>query len=194
MARPREYDEDDVLDRALQVFWTHGYEATSVSDLMAATGLAKGSVYKGFGDKKSLFLRTLDRYLEAGRARYRGLDDGKRPALSVLRDWMTWVAPPDPQTGCPRACYAINCIVELAPHDPDVRARLAEHQTRLLALYEATIRRGQADGTLLKKRAPDEAARWVQTTINGIQVAAKGGASPEDGAAMVEYALDALRA
>ena len=67
MGRPREFDEDGVLERALHVFWRLGYEATSVTDLMEATGLAKGSLYKAFGDKRSLFLKALDRYLERGR-------------------------------------------------------------------------------------------------------------------------------
>ena len=68
MARPREFDIEEVLTTALDVFWAHGYDATSMSDLMEATGLAKGSLYKGYGDKKSLFMRALDSYLSSANA------------------------------------------------------------------------------------------------------------------------------
>ena len=62
MARPREFDEEEVLDRALDVFWRRGYGATSVEDLTAATGLGRGSLYAAFGDKETLFLTCLRRY------------------------------------------------------------------------------------------------------------------------------------
>ena len=63
LGRPREFDPEVALERALEAFWTHGYDATSITDLLDATGLAKGSLYKGFGDKKHLFTLALDAYL-----------------------------------------------------------------------------------------------------------------------------------
>ena len=64
MARPREFDEEEVVQRAMDVFWLHGYEAASLTDILDATGLAKGSLYKAFGDKKQLFMLALDAYLD----------------------------------------------------------------------------------------------------------------------------------
>ena len=69
VGRPRQFDEDLALDSAMQAFWAKGYEATSLADLMAATGLHKGSLYQAFGDKHSLFIRALNRYLEEMRSR-----------------------------------------------------------------------------------------------------------------------------
>ena len=66
MARPREFDESEVLDAAIAAFWRGGYAATSISDLQAATGLSRGSLYKAFGYKHGLFLAALDRYLRHG--------------------------------------------------------------------------------------------------------------------------------
>ena len=67
MARPREFDEDDAIDSALQAFWKQGYGSTSIPDLISATDLERGSLYKAFGDKRTLFVRALDSYLEGGR-------------------------------------------------------------------------------------------------------------------------------
>ena len=68
MARPREFDIEEVLTKVLDAFWLHGYDATSMSDLERATGIAKGSLYKGYGDKKSLFTQALDSYLSQANA------------------------------------------------------------------------------------------------------------------------------
>lgn len=62
MGRPREFDENEVLNALRDVFWEHGYEGTSYADIMSATGLKKGSLYASFGDKRSLYLQALDRY------------------------------------------------------------------------------------------------------------------------------------
>ena len=64
--RPRQFDIEDAVGDAMNVFWTRGYHATSLTDLLDVTGLSRGSLYKAFGDKKSLFLKAMDRYAEAG--------------------------------------------------------------------------------------------------------------------------------
>ena len=64
VGRPREFDVEQVLEAAMQAFWANGYEGTSLTDLVAATGLMKGSLYQAFGDKHSLFIQTLNRYLQ----------------------------------------------------------------------------------------------------------------------------------
>lgn len=192
MARPREYDEDEVLDRALHLFWERGYEATSLSDLMEATGLAKGSVYKGFGDKKSFFLRTLDRYLEQGRAGYRAIERAHPDAVDTLRAWMLASVELTMCGAVRKGCFAVNCVVELAPHDADVRARIKEHNQRLTSYYVETIRRGMKDGSLRADLDPADAARWLGTVISGVAVASKTGLTAAQASSMVELGLRAL--
>lgn len=194
MGRPREFDEAEVLERALEVFWAKGYEATSITDLMHATGLAKGSVYKGFGDKRSFFLRALESYLSRGRAKYQGFDDGALDAVEVLRAWMLHGLDLRSATGqaC-NGCFAVNTSIELAAHDDDVRERLRVHNRKLERMYAATLRRGIKAGSVRADIDVGRTARWVATVISGLQVSAKTGMSPADGAAFIDMSLAAVK-
>ena len=88
MARPREFDMNQALDAALNTFWTQGYEATSMTDLMEATGLHKGSLYKAFEDKHDLFMKSLTRYLDnAWTMSQATLTEAQKP-LDGLRAWL----------------------------------------------------------------------------------------------------------
>ena len=192
MGRPREFDEQEVLDRALGAFWTHGYEATSMADLTQAMGLAKGSIYKGFGDKRSLLLRALDAYLEAGRAGYGAVDDPDLPAAQVLRTWLRKVAALATD-GFPRkGCFGVNCATELGPHDAEVRDLIEAHNRWLHQQLARTIQRGVRAGELRGDLRPTEAARWVTTVMAGMQVRGKLGISRREANRMAELAVEAL--
>jgi TetR/AcrR family transcriptional regulator, transcriptional repressor for nem operon len=159
---------------------------------MAAMGLAKGSVYKGFGDKKSLFLRALDRYLERGyrRLKERVTEPGSprenlRFALHAQVDMAV-------AEGDQRGCFAVNCIVELAPHDKDVQAKLRRHLRRVERLYADALKRGALLGEFRSNLEPKRASRWLSTVLSGIQVGGKAGMTRAEGIQMVEFTLNAL--
>ncbi len=194
MGRPREYDEAEVLSKALNAFWTHGYEATSMADLMEATGLAKGSLYKGFGDKRTLFLRALDSYLADGRATLSERAAGAKTARAALRQWLAWVVDSATCTGVRRGCMAVNCTIELAPHDADVRKQLQRHVKLLERTYAELIRRGIDEGSLRADLDPDAAARWLTTIIDGVQVRGKLGLTRAEAEEAIDMALSALEA
>lgn len=189
--RPREFDEDEVLDRALDVFWEHGYEATSVSDLMKATGLAKGSLYKAFGDKRQLFLRALERYLEQGRD---GLGDiaNAESAKAALRFWLTNIVSMATCSGVRKGCLAVNCTVELAPHDDELRDVLRRQETAVERVYARLIARGVEQGEFRRELDPEASARWITTIIDGLQVRGKLGLTKAAGMETVEMSLSAL--
>lgn len=193
MGRPREFDEEEVVDRALAAFWRKGYEATSVSDLMEATGLAKGSVYKGFGDKRSFFLRVLTEYLEAGRARYRRHDGAGADAIATLRAWMLGGVSCGTEDTPPSGCFAVNTAVELAERDAEIRALLQSHERALQALYRATLRRGQAAGQIRGDLDLMHTARWLTALIAGLRVGAKTGLSDTEAESLVDFSLAAVK-
>jgi len=192
MPRPREFDEQEVLAKALDVFWTHGYEATSITDLMEATGLAKGSIYKGFGDKKSLFMLALNNYLEAGRSRFRDKATQDRSGREVLELWLSSLSEMATCSGVRKGCMSVNCTIELAPHDDDVRKRLRQHQRQIEAMYAEVIQRGVTDGSLRADIDPATAARLLTTLINGLLVRAKLGLTKKQAKETVDMALSVL--
>ena len=177
MARPREFDEDQALDRALEVFWRRGYGATSVEDLTAATGLGRGSLYAAFGDKETLFLTCLRRYHRLG---YEGV-------LQALRD-------PDPRQAITRAfgemverlsdpgssagCLQTNTVLESASVSEAVTrlnsAAVSEFQA---ALYEV-ICRAQALGQLRPGQDPLALAQFFTTLALGLTVSSKHSGDP----------------
>ena len=194
MGRPREFDEDEVTQRALEAFWNRGYQATSMANLTEAMGLAKGSVYKGFGDKKSLFLRALDIYLENGRAEYRAVDDQELSAEQVVRAWLKKVAELATDGAPRKGCFGVNCATELGPHDTEVRTRIEAHEAWLHRRLARTIQRGVDAGEFRQDLRPADAARWVTTVMAGMQVRGKVGISRREANRMADFAMEALTA
>lgn len=192
MPRPREFDEDEVIARAQELFWSRGYEATSVTDLMEATGLAKGSLYKGFGDKRSFFLRTLDAYIDDGFATVRSLLSAAPSPEQGLRRWLMMIVDMATCKGERRGCYAVNCATELASHDPEIRERIEANYRRLQPLLEATVEHGIAEGCFRADLQPAAAARLLLTLVSGLQVQGKLGMTRAEALAMVDLTFDAL--
>lgn len=173
MARPQEFDTAEALSAAMHVFWRKGYEATSLADIMAATGLSKSSLYAAFGDKRSLFLAALSSY-QAERMAFmqQVLEDG-RPARqsieSFFRDAVAHIADPAQSSGCMTA----NEAVELAPHDADVQRLVAEDFQALDDAFTRAVTRGQADGSIASHEDPRKLARFLVVGFQGLQVMAR---------------------
>lgn len=160
-----------MLDRALEVFWTRGYAATSISDLEDAMGIKAGSIYKAFDDKHTLFLRTMDRYLDRGFEGMAGHLAASAGALEVLRRWLYHVVDMATAEPC-RGCFAVNCAVELGPHDAAVRDALGAQDRRITRLVESLVDRGQRSGAI-REGAPETIALQLRLLINGLQVEGK---------------------
>lgn len=191
MGRPREFDEDVVVDAAREAFWSRGVHATSISDLSEATGLSVGSLYKAFGSKGELCARTLDTYLAAGSARVEEILTGAASPVAGLQDWLEWIAERASSTGPTRGCYAVVCASELAATDAAVRRRLVAHDERLRALVGAAIAAANLGGEL--SGDPERGARLLCTTVNGVQLDGRKGITRDDARATLMLALDALR-
>jgi TetR/AcrR family transcriptional repressor of nem operon len=157
--RPREFDVDVALDAAMQAFWAHGYEATSMADLMAAMDLRKGSIYQAFGDKHTLFLQALSRYLEREADVMASLFATLTHPKHAIEKWLAGAVSVC-QCEQSRGCFAVNSVVELGPHDEQVAALLRAHRLRMEKLLAAAIARGQADGDF---RRDDSAAALAES-------------------------------
>ncbi|MEM1447807.1 MAG: TetR/AcrR family transcriptional regulator [Planctomycetota bacterium] len=166
MARPRSFDTDTALDAALETFWSHGYEGTSISDLTEAMGIQRGSLYQAFGDKKALFLSALERYLDQGREMTRAKLAGAASAADGLREWLESAL-----GGCPskKGCFLVNATVEMSPHDSDVARITQAHWRRMEEVIAEAVERGQEAGELRSDVEPRDLARLVLSTLAGAQ-------------------------
>ncbi len=189
MARPRTFDEADVVEAARDQFWNRGYGATSVDDLTAATGLGKGSLYGAFGDKYSLFLRALDRYCVAAMDRVSAqLRAPGVPAFGRLTNHVRAMVAEIIADTERRGCLMSKSSAELGGDDQVDRIvgdSLRRWHTELVdCLVEA-----QADGTVAAEADPQALATMVLAQVRGLDVLRKGGIKPAQIAAAAEQVL-----
>ncbi|MFF4777674.1 TetR/AcrR family transcriptional regulator [Microtetraspora fusca] len=196
MARPRSFDEDQVLDTAMCTFWANGYESTSTRDLCQALGLDRSSVYNAFTNKRELFKRALTRYMDTTTAdQVRILDNHELPAIERIRALFAKILQTEAanrRDGHGLGCLTVNTTMELAGRDPEIGLMLARDTERRIISLSAAIRCGQRDGDIGSTRDPAELARFVNAVIAGMRVAAQGGADDATIAAIAATAMDAL--
>jgi TetR/AcrR family transcriptional repressor of nem operon len=172
MVRGRSFDETAVLDAAMECFWKHGYAATSVRDLGDAMGLGAASLYNAFGDKRALFARCLDRYLDANmRARIRRLETSLPPRQAIealLADIV------DRSLHDRLGCMLVNSALEIAPHDAAIAEVVAERLGELEAFFHRCVTAAQRDGSADRAQDASDLARLLLTTVIGLRVLGRG--------------------
>ncbi len=165
----------------MQAFWAKGYEATSLSDLMDATGLHKGSLYQAFGDKHTLFIQALKRYLsDMRRMKSKMLAQAATPleGIRAITHGMLDIA--DGDCTCPKGCLAINTLVELAPHDPEVQEVMNDHIQRMRSSFAETVARAQEAGQIRTGRTPEEITALMMTFMMGLGTSLRGHLNKDD--------------
>ncbi len=188
--RPRAFDTEKALDRALQVFWRKGYEGTSLPDLTKAMGINRPSLYSAFGNKEALFRKALERYKE-GPASYVGKaleeETARATAERLLYGSVELLTTPGNPPGCLMVQGALSCGKEADSIRKDLIAHRAAGESKLRKRFE----RAQSDGDLSKSANAADLARFMTTTIYGMAVQAAGGASREDLRRVAQAALRA---
>ncbi|MEM8926137.1 MAG: TetR/AcrR family transcriptional regulator [Actinomycetota bacterium] len=192
MARPREFDEAEVVDRARKAFWANGVAATSINALSGATGLSVGSIYKAFKSKDQLCSITLDDYLGRARAAVaETLDAGATP-WEGIQDWLDAAIAQATDTSPTRGCYAVELATERAAVDEGIRAQLLDHDAALRRIVADAVQGAIDDGRL--SGDADGVARLLCTTVNGLQVEARKGIAEPEARVIVDTMLRALEA
>lgn len=173
MARAKEFDPDEALDRALDLFWDRGFSATSMQNLVDTMGIGRGSLYETFGSKENLFAEALDRY--AARSvdfMVQTITDSEEP-LEGIRTLIRGFARSAANGGNTRGCLMVNTIVELAPHDEAMAEILRRHWGRVENAITKVLRRAQDTGDLDRAKKPRALARHLVNTIQGLAVQGK---------------------
>ncbi|WP_261568217.1 TetR/AcrR family transcriptional regulator [Frankia gtarii] len=178
MARPRTFDEDQVVCAARDQFRTTGYTATSLDDLTAATGLGRGSLYGAFGDKHALFLRALDSYRDEAIAAIRAdLSTAGSPLMRLAAHVHAMAAFVIGDTA-QRGCLMAKSAAELASTDPEVARRVNQFLTEAHGLLAECIDAAQRAGELAPGHDPAQQANLVLVVLRGMEAVIRCGAPP----------------
>ncbi|MFD6394223.1 TetR/AcrR family transcriptional regulator [Nocardia sp. NPDC055029] len=179
MARPRNFDTDTVIDRAVDQFWSHGYANTSPAQLADATGIGKGSLYNTFGSKRALFDQALDRYGHQGVAMAEDYMSRPGTTRDCLREYLRAAIDLDFTTPIRRGCLAANTAAEFGGQDPAITKTLRDIEQRIVAALAARIDQGRRDGDIDATIDPHSVAALLFTTSVGLRIMAKTNDAPE---------------
>ncbi|SER06695.1 TetR/AcrR family transcriptional regulator [Microlunatus flavus] len=189
MARPRKFDEDEVVGTALRQFSETGYHGTSVEDLSRVTGLSKGSLYGAFGDKEALFHRVFDAYCSAAGAHVAARVEGPEDeALQRLRDWLRSSEDRPGQL----ACLLAKGTAELASEDEVVAARSLATFEMLFDSCRRLVEQAQRAGHVDPDADPAVLGQLVVTTHRGLEALARGGVDTSTLNRIADAAIDAI--
>ena len=182
------FDVDEALRRAGETFWTQGYEATSMRDLLGAMGIQKGSFYDTYGSKKAAYLRALDQYQDERFGYFSGLVEGLGPKLALRRlieEVYDDCVSPDGHRGC----MVINCALELAHSDPDAQRVVQRAFETHERSYQELIEAGQASGEFSETLDAAATSKALLALVMGMRVYSRAGASKATLRTLADQAL-----
>lgn len=172
MARPRKFDEATVLGEAIDCFWRRGYDATSIRDLQETTGLTVASLYNAFGDKRALYHRALDGYIESSIAD-RIERCSQRPPRQAIAAFFAEIVARSLDDSDRKGCLLVNAALEVAPHDPEFRDVVDAALRRIETFFRERIDAGLADGSITCDLAAADLARHLLAVVLGVRVLAR---------------------
>lgn len=187
----KQFDKDAVLDSAMQTFWSRGYEATSMQDLVDCTKVNRASLYATYGDKRALFLASLKKYDE-DRRRMLTAFQGKYSPREAIRQVFLAFTKTVTDGAASRGCFLTNTALELAAHDVEIRKIVATAQEEVEAFFTAMIKKGKADGSVAAHVKPAEAARGLLASLLGFLVLVRSRPNPTFLNAIVDDAIRRL--
>lgn len=191
--RPRQYDPRQALQRAQRAFWRVGYSGTSLDQLTDATSMNRPSLYAAFGDKRSLYLRTLDEYVEQARAAIGAALDRKLPLREGLQRFydaaLAAYLPPDDRA---RGCYLIGTALTEAPGDEEIRTKLSRSLHAFDRALQERLQHARQEGELPASADPKTLAVMASAVLHTLAVRARAGESRPVLQTIVKMALDLI--
>jgi TetR/AcrR family transcriptional repressor of nem operon len=176
MARLKDFDEERVLDRAVDCFWKHGYGATTVRDLADAMQIGGASLYNAYGDKRALFGRSLERYANRSmRDRITRMEAEHRPK-EAIRAFIAEIVDRSLKDPDRKGCLLINSALDVAPHDTEIGKVVAGYLGELRAFFRRNIEAAQRVGQVPRSVDAEEVSGHLLGVLAGVRVLARTGA------------------
>lgn len=192
MARPKEFDRDVALDRAMTVFWSKGFAATSTDDLLTAMQIGRQSMYDSFGDKRRLYLEALARYQQGSVDGHIARLRGKQSPLAGVEAMLAGVVAEE-RAVRERGCMGVGAVSEFGCSDPEVSRLRAASERRLRAALVARLEAARAAGELRAGLDVEIATMFIGTAMQGLQVGARAGSPVKALRDVARFAIASLR-
>jgi TetR/AcrR family transcriptional repressor of nem operon len=173
MARTKNFDEQQILKKAMDIFWQKGYHATSVQDLVDGLCINRASMYDTYGDKHQLFLNTLKEYKEKNATYWNSIDYDNIKPLQYIQHLFNNIVLEDIDSQFKKGCYMVNAAVEMIPHDDEVVTLVEENRKLVEENIAKIIKKGQEIGEINSLSTSLEYARFLFNTIQGLKVMSK---------------------
>jgi TetR/AcrR family transcriptional repressor of nem operon len=190
--RQKDFDETVVLDLAVQLFWTKGYNGTSMQDIVDHLGISRSSLYDTFGDKRQLFIKSLHRYQQQQGGAWMAKAEQSNATLPFLREMFETAIREIAHDTQSKGCFMVNAAVELAPHDPEVAQIVVQNKCQMENAFAALILKGQLTGEISTKKDALSFARFLFHVFSSIRLAAKSAIEPDELEDIMKVAFSVL--
>lgn len=192
MPRKPSFERDEVLERAMNVFWTRGYNRTSMRDLKEATRLNPGSLYAAFTNKEGVFAESVDLYGRGLRREVDALLGGPDEPVEKIRRFFRQLLAGAREDRDSRGCLLVNTLLEAPPEEPELGRRAGEALGYVERRFESLLDQAQREGGIRPTRPPAELARALMATIFGMRVYSRMPDGPAHVEAIVATLLDGV--
>ncbi len=173
MARTKDFDEDEVLKKAVDLFWLKGYTATSMQDLVNGLGISRSSLYDTYGDKHTLFIKALESYQSTNSGRICSIINAEKPVKEIIQRLLEMITGELLNDDSHKGCFMVNAEVEVAPHDQKVSQLICDNDQQLEDSFYLIIKKGQDNGEIKNTQDARALARFTFNTVKGLRVTAK---------------------
>jgi TetR/AcrR family transcriptional repressor of nem operon len=173
MARTKDFDEREVLNKAVNLFWLKGYNGTSMQDLVDGLGISRSSLYDTYGDKHTLFIKALESYQSTASGKICQIISSILPAKETIKQILEFITCELLGDQTHKGCFMVNAEVEVAPHDREVSQMVCQNDRQVEDAFYMVIKNGQDKGEITNPQEARALARFIFNTVKGIQVTAK---------------------
>ncbi|MCU0439903.1 MAG: TetR/AcrR family transcriptional regulator [Raineya sp.] len=191
MPRNKEFNQDEVLDKAIQLFWEKGYNACSMQDVVDGLGLSRSSIYDTFTDKKNLFLQSLKKYQEDYTSIVINMLNNSSDIRKTLEDIFDNIVQ-DVEKCLLKGCFMTNSTIELAHTDEEISQIINGNKQQIELALEKALQKGQDSGQISQKNNPKVLSKYLYSNLAGLRVIAKNKPHPDEIREVINVIMQAL--
>lgn len=173
MARTKDFDENEVLSKAIQLFWHKGYNGTSMQDLVDTLGISRSSLYDTYTDKHTLFVKALESYQNKGAAKIQEIINNRASAKETVKALLELATNDLLDDKQQKGCFMVNAEVEVAPHDAEVNNLVCKNDQQMEEAFYQIIQKGKDSGEIKNPQDAKALARFIFNSVKGMRVTAK---------------------